>query len=913
MSSWGTGEATAAVPVGPRGLPGPAGANGAPGVSPPLATTAATVAGTDTTLPVHSAGVAARVAATIGDGVVSYRSVADAQAAAPPASASLVWIETVAGSPDGAHARKRAASVPSGFPASAKHQDASGAWWVLDEPDVAPEYFGAKNDGETPDDAAFRDAYDWCMASPHGGTIRLRAGAGYVVTDTIDLFPAAPLAVIFDEGARVLVNFTGANKIVLKFSHPTGATTYPKKSMLVAPRIEMAPTAPAGVAPVFVEFRRAGEFTLGAGGRLTGRANNTLVRLSRVYNSDLGPIMCFLGGYHRTRKVTDALFSIASSATALSADRDVFDASDVGRALFLSTSATKQMFVIASVTDARNAITTLSAFGTATAARGNFEGVTCSTTAGSGVVTLEAAVVVADDVGRVVYIMDGAEDAATPGSPRYAHRATITSVDSASQITVSPVVPRTTAASYVVFSPAVEIHSEAEGGTNDVVWSDLHIENSSGALLAVDGAVNASFPRLKLHAHNQGVFGYGYNDDCTLVRALVSRAGSVSVSGDFEGEVHNALGGAWVCGHSRVTFDTMHGAQQVDLAFVHSRYLGNSGRVEAGAWWLNNRTNSRTIERAISHVGSGAAVARGPINAYYDAVAYPYVLTATRPLIGHLPSGAAQAAVAVSASVAQSLACYGSGAPTFAGFAAGGTPTAPAVVADQSVAARLSGHALADAAGAPIEAARIDVRARSPSGGDLSGDIVLSTRSSGALSSRWVVTTTGPLTPAADNAVSLGAAAYRPSVIYAATGAINTSDAREKEEIADLPDTVLDAWGDVRWSVYKWRAAVEEKGARARTHAGLIAQQVRDAFAARGLDARAYALLCYDAWDAEPACEAVVGEDGEEIAPAVPARPAGDRWGVRIDQCLAIEAAWMRRELARLAARLDAMTTKGRK
>ena len=65
MSSWGTGEATAAVPVGPRGLPGPAGANGAPGVSPPLATTAATVAGTDTTLPVHSAGVAAAITAQV--------------------------------------------------------------------------------------------------------------------------------------------------------------------------------------------------------------------------------------------------------------------------------------------------------------------------------------------------------------------------------------------------------------------------------------------------------------------------------------------------------------------------------------------------------------------------------------------------------------------------------------------------------------------------------------------------------------------------------------------------------------------------------------------------------------------------------------------------------------------------------
>lgn len=67
MSSWGTGEATAVVPVGPRGLPGPPGVDGAPGVAPPLATTEATVTGTDSTLPAHSAGVAAAIEARAAD------------------------------------------------------------------------------------------------------------------------------------------------------------------------------------------------------------------------------------------------------------------------------------------------------------------------------------------------------------------------------------------------------------------------------------------------------------------------------------------------------------------------------------------------------------------------------------------------------------------------------------------------------------------------------------------------------------------------------------------------------------------------------------------------------------------------------------------------------------------------------
>ena len=40
-----------------------------------------------------------------------------------------------------------------------------------------------------------------------------------------------------------------------------------------------------------------------------------------------------------------------------------------------------------------------------------------------------------------------------------------------------------------------------------------------------------------------------------------------------------------------------------------------------------------------------------------------------------------------------------------------------------------------------------------------------------------------------------------------------------------------------------------------------------------------------------------------------PGRAAGDRWGLRYEECLALEAAWQRRRIARLEARIVALET----
>lgn len=165
------------------------------------------------------------------------------------------------------------------------------------------------------------------------------------------------------------------------------------------------------------------------------------------------------------------------------------------------------------------------------------------------------------------------------------------------------------------------------------------------------------------------------------------------------------------------------------------------------------------------------------------------------------------------------------------------------------------------------------------------------------------VTVTGTVRPEADNSRTLGEAARRWSVVYAGTGAINTSDARDKVDVGAPDEALLDAWGGAAWRRYRFADAVAAKGADARWHMGMVAQEMRDAMdGALGAGAAVrWGLLCHDAWEAEPQeCDA----DGAVVRPG---RAAGERWGLRYDECLALEAAWLRRELARMSARVAAL------
>lgn len=196
-----------------------------------------------------------------------------------------------------------------------------------------------------------------------------------------------------------------------------------------------------------------------------------------------------------------------------------------------------------------------------------------------------------------------------------------------------------------------------------------------------------------------------------------------------------------------------------------------------------------------------------------------------------------------------------------------------------------------------------------------------STESSEALLAAWSINHNRAHYPSVDNLFSIGTASNRVSEVFAGTATINTSDENEKEQIGDIPEAVLRAWSRVRYRAFKFRDAIQLKGAEARWHVGLIAQEVKAAFEAEGIDALEWGLLCYDEWEAVAeirqtiaARAAVLDEEGNEIEPAVeeheaviPGRDAGSRYGLRYEECYALEAEYQRARYEALEARVAAL------
>lgn len=165
----------------------------------------------------------------------------------------------------------------------------------------------------------------------------------------------------------------------------------------------------------------------------------------------------------------------------------------------------------------------------------------------------------------------------------------------------------------------------------------------------------------------------------------------------------------------------------------------------------------------------------------------------------------------------------------------------------------------------------------------------------GTYTTRLTVAETGNVTPGADNAQAIGAAALRWSVVYAGTGTINTSDAREKAWRGAASATEIRAARRIAADLgfYQWNHAIADKGAdRARYHFGIRAQAVWAIMADEGLvdpldpagrpGAARYAFLCWDEWT----------EDGA----------ARWRFGIRPDQLALFLIAAQEQRLAALEA-----------
>ena len=106
----------------------------------------------------------------------------------------------------------------------------------------------------------------------------------------------------------------------------------------------------------------------------------------------------------------------------------------------------------------------------------------------------------------------------------------------------------------------------------------------------------------------------------------------------------------------------------------------------------------------------------------------------------------------------------------------------------------------------------------------------------------------------------------------------STSDERVKTGIEPVDGRLLDAWSLVSWVQFKLNDSVSEKGPDARLHTGVVAQHVQKVCNDCGMDISKYGLFCYDEKE--------------------------DLYSIRYRELLCVEAAYQRRENARLKKRV---------
>jgi len=210
----------------------------------------------------------------------------------------------------------------------------------------------------------------------------------------------------------------------------------------------------------------------------------------------------------------------------------------------------------------------------------------------------------------------------------------------------------------------------------------------------------------------------------------------------------------------------------------------------------------------------------------------------------------------------------------------------------------------------------------------LSGDIIIGTGDAGISfndGNNAVIPAKFGTNVFIDNYLDLGATTHRWDDVRATNGTIQTSDANEKQQIASLTDAEITAAKAISklFKTFKWNDKVEAKGDAARTHTGVIAQEVQQAMTDAGLDATKYAFWCSDTWwetqtevpaveaDEENGIEAKDAYTRTDTYNTAEEAPEGaterTRLGIRYPELLAFIGAATEQRLADIETRLTAL------
>ena len=119
-----------------------------------------------------------------------------------------------------------------------------------------------------------------------------------------------------------------------------------------------------------------------------------------------------------------------------------------------------------------------------------------------------------------------------------------------------------------------------------------------------------------------------------------------------------------------------------------------------------------------------------------------------------------------------------------------------------------------------------------------------------------------------DNEVDVGSSTNRFDDVHATNGTIQTSDQNDKQDIASATTKELNVAKKLSalFKTFRWKDKVAEKGDKARTHSGIIAQEIQSAFSAEGLDASDYGLFISNTWwEKEISVDAVKADEEKGI------------------------------------------------
>ena len=168
---------------------------------------------------------------------------------------------------------------------------------------------------------------------------------------------------------------------------------------------------------------------------------------------------------------------------------------------------------------------------------------------------------------------------------------------------------------------------------------------------------------------------------------------------------------------------------------------------------------------------------------------------------------------------------------------------------------------------------------------------------------RWSFTSDGSLSPATDNAYPIGSAVARVSAVYAANGAIQTSDARLKTEVRGLTEAEMGAAKAIAREVgfFRWLERVAEEGDDARLHAGITVQKVMEIMRSYGLDPLNYGFVCYDEWEET---SEVISDPDDNSKSTIKITPAGNRYSLRYSELNVFIARGLEQRISELEAKL---------